>query len=51
MMNEIKSNLELISKITAKKAALQDIQMALARGEVLHYEDQAIWDEGRTTLP
>ncbi|CBY18925.1 unnamed protein product [Oikopleura dioica] len=50
MMNEIKSNLELISKIAAKKAALQDIQMALARGEVLHYEDQAIWDEGEARI-
>jgi hypothetical protein len=46
----MKGNLEKISKINAKKAALADIQMALARGEVLHFEDQAIWDEGEPAI-
>ena len=49
-MVEIKQNLERITKLNAKKAALQDIQMALARGEALHYEDQAIWDEGEEQI-
>jgi hypothetical protein len=49
-VNEIKRNLEKISKIQAKKSAIEDIQMALARGEVLHYEDQAIWDEGEDAI-
>ncbi|CBY09333.1 unnamed protein product [Oikopleura dioica] len=47
---EIKRNLEKITKIQAKRSAIEDIQMALARGEVLHYEDQAIWDEGEDRI-
>jgi hypothetical protein len=42
--------MEKMSKIQAKKLAIDDIQMALARGEVLHYEDQAIWDEGEARI-
>ena len=49
-MTEIKKNLEKISKLQAKRAAIEDIQMALARGEVLHFEDQAIWDEGEDRI-
>jgi len=49
-ISEIKRNLEKITKIQAKRSAIDDIQMALARGEVLHYEDQAIWDEGEDRI-
>ena len=46
----MKDNLSKFAKLNAKKSALVDIQMALARGEVLHHEDQAIWDEGEDRI-